>query len=139
MNVWSAQTIDVDLVCRGNTLGSRPGEGGEWDEVRSLPRRTKRRLIGAGMMRPYGMAPDQLAQVVSDWFGRDMDPCETVRWYVRNCLMILDARVVARNARTYRNRDSASREQGFISFYHRRRHRERVRRRELLNRRRRAA
>jgi len=130
VSIWSAQTIDVDRVCRGNVLGSRPGPGGEWDEVRSIPRRTRRRLIGAGMMSPRGMAPDVLADIVSDWFGRDMDSCETVRWYVRSCVLILDQRRVARDARTYRQRDRLAKDRGFISFYHQRRTRERQRRRE---------
>lgn len=126
MSIWSAGTIDVDRVCRSNVLGSRPGPGGEWDEVRSISRRSRRRLIGAGMMSPRGLAPDVLADIVSDWFGRDMDACETVQWYVRNSIAELDRRVVARNARTYQSRDTQAKADGFWSFYHRRRVRERA-------------
>lgn len=118
-----AAPLDVDLICASNALGSHPDEGGEWDEVRSISRKTKRRLVGAGMMRPGGLPPDVLAEVVSDWFGRPMEPCEVVQWYVRECVKTLDRRIVERNARTYRTRDGQAREQGFQSFWYRRKYR----------------
>lgn len=122
----AAWSIDVDDVCRGNVLGSRPGPraGGEWDEVRAISRSVRRRLIGAGLMSPRGMAPDQLAEVVGAWYGRDFTSDEVVTWYVWHALQTIEHRRTAARARTYRRRDAQARAEGFRSFYDRRRFRE---------------
>jgi len=123
VNGWA---IDIDAVCGSNVLGSRPGRhaGGEWDEVRAISRKVRRRLIGAGLMHPRGMAPDQLAEVVGDWFGRDFTADELVAWYVWHGLQTIEQRRTAARARTYRRRDARARAEGFRSFYHRRRFQE---------------
>lgn len=101
--------LDVDAVCQGERLASSArGPGGEWDAVRAISRRTRRRLIGAGWLRARGVAPDQLAELLGAYFGRDFTSCEAVDWYVRHSLLQLQADRRARWARQYQARNAPS-------------------------------
>lgn len=101
----SGWTWDLDQLLHGEVLGSRPGPGGEWDCVRALDRTTLYRLRGGRFMRPRGLAPDQLAEVLNDALRRDYSTDEAVEWYVREALRVLDARAVEQEARRMAGRD----------------------------------
>lgn len=106
--------LDVDAICNGERLASSArGPGGEWDAVRAISRRTRRRLIGAGWLRARGLAPDQMAEVLGAHFGRDFTSCEAVEWYVRHSLLQLQAERRARWARQYQARNARARALGY--------------------------
>lgn len=126
---------ELERVVGGEALASSPSRrgsqaGGEWDVIYGYPRKTRRRLIGAGFMRVGGMPPDVLADTI-----RPRVPgCETtddaMRWYVKTCLVALAERrilahryrhlcVARRNGhRTYyAHRTAYARSLGFDSVY----------------------
>jgi len=83
---------ELERLTRGERLGSRPGRhaGGEWDPWLDTPPRARRRLVAAGYAHPRGLAPDELAEVVSAY--SPMDHREVVTWYVRTALRALEER-----------------------------------------------
>lgn len=107
--------------------------GGEWDYLRVLPIRTRRRLTGAGFMSKYGMAPDEFADVIRDnapGMGGKGDT-ECIAWFVGHALLALKERRRAEHydrhlayARAngassyYALRDQRARAAGFRSFWH---------------------
>lgn len=123
---------ELDRVVAGEALASRPRPNGEpeWDYLRDLPKRTLRRLRGAGCMRSGAMPPDLLADLI---VSRVAD-CETIddamEWYVKTCLVAIDeARVLARRRRHlnvarrnghssyYQYRTALARQQGYASVW----------------------
>lgn len=87
---------ELDRVLDGNPIQSRPSRpehaGGEWDPLLALPRRTRRRLIGAGYLNPNGIPPD----VAADYIIARVAGVETVDdalgWYVRTALRAIPER-----------------------------------------------
>jgi hypothetical protein len=57
--------------------------GGEWDGVRQLGTRTRRRLAGGGYVRANGYSPDVLAHTAAHVLGKELDACEFTDMYVR--------------------------------------------------------
>ena len=103
-------------------LGSdgRRQVGGEWDAVRSLPLRVRRKLTGARYMSAHGPAPDQFAEIIRHRVpGEDsMTDDDVVAWYVREALRAI------RERRTARQRDvkrAIAKRAGVNSYYEYRR------------------
>jgi hypothetical protein len=117
---------------RINADGKRVA-GGEWDYIKSLPIRTRRRLTGAGFMSLYAMNPDEFADLIRNnapnMGGRGDTECH--QWYVRHALLALDERrraehydrhlayARARGSSTYYElRDWEARQRGYRSYWH---------------------
>lgn len=111
---------DLDHVMNGDRMTSRisTSGGGEWDALRSLPLRLRRRMIGARMLRPGALDPDQVADRLADYFGREFSTCEAVDWYVDNCRRELRHRDDTRHAAIYRRRVERLQRAGFRSLWH---------------------
>lgn len=90
---------------------SRAGKGGEWDALRSLPRRTYRRLCGAGYVTTDGDAPDVFAESWNDWRGSDLSVCDVVAAWAKEALREIDEcrRQSRRQSRQRRERLAAER------------------------------
>lgn len=113
---------DLDHVCNGNRLVSSPrGSGGEYDALRDLSTRERRRLIGHGFLSPRGLAPDVLAQYLSSYFGRDFSSCEAVEFYLDNARRAVRERRSTYHARVYARRNERARRAGFRSLWQYRR------------------
>ena len=113
---------DLDLVCNGNRLASMPrGAGGEWDALRDLGRRERRRLIGHGFLSAKGLAPDVLAEYLGSWFGRDFTADEAVEFYLDNARRAVAERRRTRHSRIYERRNTRAQRAGYRSLWHYRR------------------
>lgn len=116
----SAVFYDLDHVMNGDRMTSTvpASHGGEWDALRSIPRRIRRRMIGARMLRRGALDPDQVAERLGDYFGREFSSCEAVEWYLDNCRRELRHRDDTRHAAIYRRRNERARRAGFRSLWH---------------------
>lgn len=94
----------------------RPDEiGGEWDYLRGLPPKVRRRLVGAGLLgTSLGVAPDQLTEEINHRLGADLQTCDAVALWCREALRTIEER--QREARRRRERQRA-REAGFRSWW----------------------
>jgi len=90
--------------------------GGEWDYIRSLPIKTRRRLTGAGYMAKNAMAPDEFADMlrnnVPHLAGRGDTECHA--WFVKHALLALTER---RRADRYDRHLAYARSRGAPSYY----------------------
>ena len=96
---------ELERVMNGNAVASRPGRrpGGEWDALRALSRRTRRRLIGAGHLRPSGLEPDVAAELIRSQVAGVASVDDAIDWYVSTCLAaIAEARTEAGRRRRRR-------------------------------------
>jgi hypothetical protein len=68
--------------------------GGEWDYIRSLPIRTRRRLTGAGFMAKDCMTPDDFADLIRRNVPHlaNLGDTNCHAWYVQHALMALAER-----------------------------------------------
>jgi hypothetical protein len=76
---------ELDRVTGGNPVQYRPKPtevrpGGEWDYLRALPKRTRRRLIGAGYLSPRGERPDVVAGWIIDRVPGIETTDEAIAW-----------------------------------------------------------
>lgn len=107
---------ELERVLGGETLrSSLLGQtGGEWDSLRLLPARTRRRLIGARYATPGGLAPDQLAELVRGRVAGIHTTDDAIMWYVRTCLTAIDeARLLAGRRRKL----AVARRNGHLTYY----------------------
>jgi hypothetical protein len=114
-------TYDIDVVCNGNRLRSAApagARGGEWDALRHISTRDRRQLIGCGLLTRRGLAPDQLAQVLADYFGREFSSCEAVEWYIEHARHEARHRRSTRHQRIYRRRNARIQRRGYRSLWH---------------------
>lgn len=129
--------LDALWDCLGGnalaTWNGKRGTGGEWDALRSVPLKRRRRLTGAGYLRRDGMAPDQLAELIRTYGpagSASWGTCECIDWYVRTALRALDERRTAHHydrhlayakacgkRSYYALRDAAAQEAGYSSLW----------------------
>jgi hypothetical protein len=109
---------DLDHVMNGDRMTTRVGAGGEFDALRSAPKRFRRRMIGCGMLRPGALDPDQVAERLAFYFGREFSSCEAVDWYFDNCRRELRYRDAVRHPTIYRRRVERLQRAGFRSLWH---------------------
>lgn len=85
---------ELDRVLMGTTVKSTPSgpAGGEWDYLLALPRRTRRRLIGAGYLTTYGEQPDVAAELIIAHVAGVENIDDAMAWYVRTALRALAER-----------------------------------------------
>ncbi|HWL44574.1 MAG TPA: hypothetical protein VNQ73_16660 [Ilumatobacter sp.] len=134
--VWALD--ELDRVMRGDAIASRSGcrPGGEWDALRALPVRVRRRLLGAGYLRPGGLEPDVAADLIASQVPGVGSVDAAIEWYVRTCLAaIAEARTDAGRRRRaqlarrgghstyYAYRSEWARDRGHQSVWHMRRDR----------------
>lgn len=81
----------------------RRRRGGEYDELRALDRHTVRRLVGARFISPAGSPPDELVECWNDLFGTDLQTCDVIRRWSRDCLEHIEERQRAARARREAN------------------------------------
>lgn len=132
--IWALS--ELDRVVGPEALASSPGPRNwpEWDYLYSLPRRTRRRLIGAGYMRRGGMQPDLLADVIVPRVAEVETIDDAMEWYVKTCLTAITERrllahrrrhlaVARRNGHQtyYQHRTEYARSLGYDSLYDMRR------------------
>ncbi len=77
----------------------RRRRGGEYDKLRALDRHTVRRLVGARFIHPHGSPPDEFTECWNDLFGTELQTCDVIRRWSRDCLEYLDERQRAARAR----------------------------------------
>jgi hypothetical protein len=109
--------------------------GGEWDYIRALPIRTRRRLTGAGFMAREAMRPDEFADMLRRNVPHlaDLGDTDCHAWYVKHALLALTERrqaehhdrhlayALASGAPSYYAlRDQRARAAGYRSFWHQR-------------------
>jgi len=90
--------------------------GGEWDYIRALPLKTRRRLTGAGYMAKNAMSPDDFADMIRRYapgMGSAGDT-ECHAWYVKHALLALTER---RQADRYDRHLAYARSRGAPSYY----------------------
>lgn len=94
----------------------RAGEnGGEWDMVRSWPRKVRRQLTGTGHLgNQYGIAPDQLAHDLAEHHGLNLSTCDALDLWRRELLRILAGR---RREQHQRRHLKVARRAGFATYY----------------------
>jgi hypothetical protein len=97
--------------------------GGEWDYIRSMPLKTRRRLTGAGYMAKHAMGPDEFADLIRNCVPgmSDKSDGECHAWYVRHALLALTER---RRAEHYDRHLAYARSLGYPTYYALRRARE---------------
>ena len=97
-------------------MDGRRKPGGEWDYIRVLPIRTRRRLTGAGYMAKHGMLPDEFADMIranAPGMGGKGDT-QCIEWYVGHALLALKER---RRAEHYDRHLAYARSRGASSYY----------------------
>ena len=112
--MWALDELERVVGAEG--LASSPGRhaGGEWDYILSLPRCTRRRLVGAGYMRRTGMSPDELEALIVPRVSGVETTDEAMAWYVRTCLVAIgERRTLARRRRHHR----LARRNGFSTYF----------------------
>lgn len=125
---------ELDRVMNGNTVATwndTRDPGGEFDYLRGLPRRTIKRLIGAGYLSPYGLMPDVAADYIAEYVSGIDSTDDAMRWYVRMAIAAIDERrMIARRERDerlinrrgfptyYAMRNAAARSAGYKSLWH---------------------
>lgn len=107
---------ELDRVVGAATLLSPTyaDDGGEWDPLRALPTRTRRRLAGAGYLTSYGERPDVFAELIVDRVAGIETVDDALDWYVRTSLRAIDER--RRQAHRTRHLRTA-RQHGAASYY----------------------
>lgn len=110
---------ELERVVGGDRLRTMPLRAlvhgaGEWDWRRNMPRRTVRRLAGAGYLSASGEWPDVLADRIIAGVADVHDVDSAVAWYVRHALKATGEN--RREAHQYRHRRFA-RQQGDVSYY----------------------
>jgi hypothetical protein len=70
----------------------RRRRGGEYDALRALDRHAVRRLVGARLIHPAGVPPDEFAECYNDLFRTDLDVCTVIERWARDALVWLDER-----------------------------------------------
>lgn len=90
--------------------------GGEWDYIRSLPIKTRRRLTSAGYMAKHGMQPDKFADMIREYAPgmRNLSDGECHAWYVKHALLALAER---RRAQHYDRHLAYARHLGHPTYY----------------------
>jgi hypothetical protein len=113
---WALAELDrvmgAERVATWNARTRQPG--GEWDTIRALPPRSRRRLVGARWLRRDGLPPDVAATIICDAVGDVRTTCEAMQWYCRTALVAID------EARREAHRDRharAARRLGARSYY----------------------
>lgn len=90
--------------------------GGEWDYIRALPIKTRRRLAGAGFMARSAMEPDVFADMIRShapgMSGASDAECHA--WFVRHALLA----IAERRRVHHRDRHHAfAQDEGHPSYY----------------------
>jgi hypothetical protein len=104
-------------------MDGRRKPGGEWDYIRSMPLRTRRRLTSAGYMAKHAMGPDEFADLIRGCVPgmSDLSDGECHAWYVRTALLALTER---RRAEHHDRHLAFARSLGYPTYYALRRARE---------------
>jgi hypothetical protein len=133
----------LDTLTDGSRLRppDRTETGGEWDGVRQLGTRTRRRLAGGRYVRSTGYAPDVLAHTAAHILGKELEADEFVDMYVRlaegqmdenqsrESQLFMEQRrrdrlATKHGCKSFANyRDQQARALGFSSLYDMRKHR----------------
>ena len=116
---WSTYGDELDRVMMGNTVRHpcHGGVGGEWDTLRFLlgkRPRVSRRLVGARLLTPYGMAPDVATHDCIGPNAHIEDVDEAMAWYLRMCLLYLNDRQKLAN---YNRHQKLARNNGFYTYF----------------------
>jgi hypothetical protein len=101
---------------RLSTSGRHRGRGGEWDSLRAVPVRTRRRLTGAGWLVRDGLAPDQLQHIMWEAGAPTPDIDSAVTLYVRLSVAAIGETRAERYRRQFRARDRRAFEAGWRSY-----------------------
>lgn len=115
MPTWNRNRGHVTMK-RGPRGGVRRHPGGEWDYIRSLPIKTRRRLTAAGFMARGGMQPDDFAGLIrlrAPGMGGSGDT-DCHAWFVRHALLALTER---RRAEHHDRHLAYARAQGAPTYY----------------------
>jgi hypothetical protein len=111
----------------------RRNAGGEWDYIRSMPLRTRKRLTSAGYMGKHAMGPDKFADLIRHNVpgARNLSDGECHDWYVGLALRALAERRRVRGAERkqrlarragassyYELRGAQARAEGYRSYWH---------------------
>jgi hypothetical protein len=86
---------ELDRVMAGDTIATwnrHRQPGGEWDAIRALPIRTRRRLTAAGMMRRDGLMPDVAAERIIREVPGVGDLDAALAWWARTALAAIGER-----------------------------------------------
>ena len=114
--LWAVHELErvmgPERVATWNARTRQPG--GEWDVIRSLPPRTRRRLTGAGFFSAGGLMPDVAADLIVSGVGGVDTVDDALRWYVRTATEAI--RQARRGAEANRRAKQAAR-LGVGSFY----------------------
>lgn len=112
---------ELDRVLGGERLLTLPIRqledsryGGEWDWRRLMPRRTHRRLAGAGWLSSTGISPDELEMLVVPQVAGVETLSEAVEWYLK---MASRAIGEARREQHQRRHLRFAKQQGHASYY----------------------
>lgn len=124
MTLYPGETWAVDEI--GRVMGGQPVLAmpdsalygplvgfGEWDWLRATPRRSRRRLAGAGYLSSYGERPD----IVADWIVdrvADVEHGDALGWFTRKALLAIDQR---RREAHYLRHHRRAQTMGFASWY----------------------
>ena len=109
--------IDYPAILAGDTIRhpahSKRREG-EFDGLRSLPRRVLRQLTGLGILTRWGLPPDLMADALAVRLQRDMTTDDLAEWLRRD---VLTAAHVHRCERTRRRQRAIALRNGHPSYY----------------------
>lgn len=83
-------------ITGGNALATYHGQkGAEWDVLRDVPLRTRRRLTSAGLMARDGEKPDVFCDLLVTYGGGEaerFDGYNPLAWWLREAVRALDER-----------------------------------------------
>lgn len=110
---------ELDRVVGFNRLQTMPlrdlvRTAGEWDWRRNIPRKTHRRLAGAGYLTSSGEKPDVLADMIINAVPDVTCTDDAIAWYLRHALKAIGEN--RRERHHYRHKRFA-RQQGDVSYY----------------------
>lgn len=113
---------EIERVLAGNRALTMPDRAlygalagaGEWDWLRALPRRTRRRLAGAGYLTATGERPDVLADMICANVPGVSTSCDAMAWYVATALRA----IIEGRRESHRHRHARfARSKGHATYY----------------------